>query len=159
VIAILLALVCGVDRWSVKTLQDNPPLSAPQPATVEQLLTLRAPKWSGRAKRRAIERTVVVVDVEVLAFKRESDGDLHAIIRGAPGKVMVAELPSPSCTGGSIYARAMARARASFERLVKARVSRMRVTGMVFFDRVHGQTGGAANGAEIHPVLKVEAIP
>jgi hypothetical protein len=30
------------------------------------------------------------------------------------------------------------------------------VTGVVFFDRNHGQIGAAWNGVELHPVLAVE---
>lgn len=34
----------------------------------------------------------------------------------------------------------------------------LRLTGMIFFEKVHGQIGGAPNGLGLHPVLKVEAI-
>jgi hypothetical protein len=35
--------------------------------------------------------------------------------------------------------------------------TRARITGVGFFDKVHGQMGvSQANGIEIHPVLKVE---
>lgn len=69
------------------------------------------------------------------------------------------ELPLLSCAMGSRYSQAIGRARAAFERLMRAHVRRVRLTGVIFFDRVRGQAGGAANGVEIHPVLKVEAIP
>lgn len=169
--ALLLAVAftgCGVDRGAVKNLLDHPALLPPQHATVEQLLTLRPPRWARSARRHRIERTVVVVDVEVIAFKNEGDGDIHAIIRSAgpaqgkgpwaavPGRLMVAELPLPGCVRGP-YALQMNRARASFQRLMKQHVQRLRLTGVVFFDRVHGQVGGAPNGVELHPVLKVEA--
>jgi hypothetical protein len=174
VTALLLAAAfagCGADRAAVKNLLDHPALLPPRVATVEQLLALRAPRWARSAPRRQIERQVVQLDVEVLAFKTEADGDIHAIIRSAgaaPGKgpgaagfgrLMVAEFPLPGCARGSPYALRMARARASLLRLVNAHVSRMRLTGVVFFDRVHGQTGGAPNGVELHPVLAVEALP
>jgi hypothetical protein len=35
---------------------------------------------------------------------------------------------------------------------------RLRVTGVLYFDRVHGQAGVAPNGVELHPVLDVEVI-
>jgi hypothetical protein len=149
---------CGTERVLVKNLLDHPALTAPQPATVEQLLTLRPPRWGNRAPRHRIERTVVVVDVEVLAFKNEADGDIHVIIRGAPGAVMIAELPLQTCTARSPYAAQMQRARSTFLRLARARVQRMRLTGVIFFDKLHGQVGGAPNGVELHPVLKVEAL-
>jgi len=36
---------------------------------------------------------------------------------------------------------------------------KVRVTGVVFFDRVHGQIGVAPNGVELHPVLDIEKVP
>lgn len=33
--------------------------------------------------------------------------------------------------------------------------ARARITGVGFFDRVHGQTGVAKNGLELHPILKI----
>lgn len=33
------------------------------------------------------------------------------------------------------------------------------VTGVGFFDAVHGQKGVAHNGIELHPVLDVEPVP
>ena len=35
----------------------------------------------------------------------------------------------------------------------------VRVTGVVYFDRLHGQTGVAPNGVELHPVLSIEPGP
>jgi hypothetical protein len=35
----------------------------------------------------------------------------------------------------------------------------VRVTGVGFFDFLHGQTGVAPNGIELHPVLKIEFVP
>jgi hypothetical protein len=49
--------------------------------------------------------------------------------------------------------------RAAFERLMRAHVQRLRFTGIIFFDMLHGQVGVAPNGAELHPILKVEALP
>jgi hypothetical protein len=35
---------------------------------------------------------------------------------------------------------------------------RARVTGVAFFDFLHGQTGVAPNGIELHPVLSVTCL-
>jgi hypothetical protein len=32
------------------------------------------------------------------------------------------------------------------------------LTGIVFFDRVHGATGESANGIELHPVIKIKFL-
>ena len=96
-LALLIAVGwCGSERWDVKTLTDRgaDALQPPQRATVEQLLSLRPPRWSSYAPRHRVERLVVVVDVEVLAFKNEPDDDIHAIIRGGRGHLMVAEFPA-----------------------------------------------------------------
>ena len=42
----------------------------------------------------------------------------------------------------------------AFKSAVKA--TKVRITGVGFFDRLHGQTGGAPNGIELHPVLGVK---
>src|SRR5437879_4431938 len=107
---------CGVERQDVKTLRDRGArkLEAPKVATVEQLVMLRSPRWWRWAPRHRIERAVVQVDIELLAFRNESDGDIHAIIRGGRGFLMIAEFPAVFCTGGSPYAQQMQQARQRF---------------------------------------------
>src|SRR5256712_1685812 len=41
---------------------------------------------------------------------------------------------------------------------MQRQVQHLHLTGVIFFDKVHGQIGGAPNGIELHPVLKVEAL-
>jgi hypothetical protein len=63
---------------------------------------------------------------------------------------MIAETPSSLCTRGATSTRRkqMAAARGA------ARVcARAWVVGVAFFDYLHGQTGVARNGIELHPVL------
>jgi hypothetical protein len=63
---------------------------------------------------------------------------------------MIAETPSSLCTKGATAKRRkqMAAARG------RARVcAKARVVGVAFFDYLHGQTGVARNGIELHPVL------
>jgi len=40
----------------------------------------------------------------------------------------------------------------------KIRATKARITGVGFFDRLHGQTGVAPNGIELHPVLNIEFV-
>jgi hypothetical protein len=63
---------------------------------------------------------------------------------------MIAEAPSPACTthATAYRRRQMANARKAVRICGKARV-----TGVAFFDFLHGQTGVAPNGIELHPVL------
>ncbi len=57
---------------------------------------------------------------------------------------MIAETPSSLCTKG---ATAYRRKQMADSRKVA------RVVGVAFFDYLHGQTGVAPNGIELHPVL------
>lgn len=163
-LALLLAVSfhdCGREREAAKTLRDRGArkLDAPRRATVEQLIGLRRPRRWRWAARHELERAVVQIDVEVLAFKDEKDGDIHAIIRGGLGHLMIAEFPAVVCTMGSAYALPMQRARLHFEQLMRQHIQRVRLTGVLFFDKKHGQNGVAPNGIELHPVLAVEAAP
>ena len=79
----------------------------------------------------------------------EADLDHHLVLRVGQ-KTMIAETPSALCTAGATAYRLkqMKNARAA------ARLcSWARVTGVAFFDFLHGQTGVAPNGIELHPVL------
>jgi uncharacterized membrane protein len=63
---------------------------------------------------------------------------------------MIAESPASACTAHATRLRRkqMTRARAG------VRLSpRAVVTGVVFFDLKHGQTGVALNAIELHPIL------
>ena len=62
---------------------------------------------------------------------------------------MIAETPSVVCTQG---ATAYRRRQMNNSRNVARICSRARVTGVAFFDFLHGQTGVAPNGIELHPV-------
>ncbi len=78
------------------------------------------------------------------------------------------EFPHPDCMLGSRVLKQATEARAKFLRLlgtppttryVRVRKPvRVRVTGVLYFDRVHGQIGVAPNGVELHPVLAIEKV-
>jgi hypothetical protein len=157
----LILLACGSERWDVKTLTDRSAgkLEPAQQASVAQLLSLPTPRWGSHAPRHRIERAVVVVDVEVLAFKTEPDDDIHAMIRGGKGEVMIAEFPASWCTTGSRYAKEMESARRRFLAAMQQHVQHLRLTGVIFFDKEHGQAGASVNGVELHPVLRVDPVP
>lgn len=155
-LAILLALTCGSARHQVKDLLDHPHLQRAGVATVEQLVQLRPPRWRNTAPRTAQERQVVEVTATVLRYHREADQDLHLVLQGSTGATMIAELPAPGCVAGSQYAAQMKVARERFLRLFRPGV-KLRLTGVLFFDKAHGQDGSAPSGIEIHPLLSVEA--
>lgn len=139
---------CGVERWTVKTLQDRPILIPRKRTTVAYLTRLPRPlsfpEW-----RMPFERHVFQVIAPVTLVRPEDDQDLHVVLRAGRSH-MIAEAPAWSCTRkAKLYRRQqMARAR---QRVRLCR--RARVTGVAFFDFKHGQTGVAPNAIELHPIL------
>jgi hypothetical protein len=85
----------------------------------------------------------------VTLYRLEDDLDYHLVLRSGP-RTMIAETPSPLCTKG---ATAYRRRQMSDSRRVARLCRRARVGGVAFFDYLHGQTGVAPNGIELHPVL------
>lgn len=97
-------------------------------------------------------------------FKEEADSDIHLVIMGESGQSMIAEIPDPECAQGSRVLPQISCARAQFvDRFGQpSRTSwnqadaPIRVTGVLFFDVPHGQTGVAPNAVELHPVVELD---
>jgi hypothetical protein len=139
---------CGVERWTVKTLQDRPVLLPRKRTTVAYLVSLPRP-LALPDYRLPFERHIFQVIARVTLIRSEDDRDLHVVLRQGR-KHMIAEAPAWSCTRrAKLYRRLqMAHARQAV-RLCR----RARVTGVAFFDFKHGQTGVAPNAIELHPIL------
>lgn len=162
---------CGTERWDVKTGQDqwagevNP---IPRPAAITWLRGQKPPakihSFKGRA--RGVEDQIFRVEASIAYAKREADGDYHVVLVDESGQSVIAEFPDPACVGRSPWKSQAAAARARLEALalrLNARIpprSRIHcsVTGVGFFDFIHGQTGHAPNGVELHPVLAFEVL-
>jgi hypothetical protein len=74
---------------------------------------------------------------------------------------IVVEFPDQRCSGvcASAFAEPMARARHLLEQRLATFTTdtlRMRIMGVGFFDRPHGQYGAAPNYFELHPVLAID---
>jgi hypothetical protein len=160
---------CGTERWRVKTLSDpgrDQVNADPVVATVEELAALPRPRVIPENSRvLPVEGTVYTVTGYVGAWKSEDDHDLHIILSGMVNQrvSIIAEIPSPQCTGAcwSGLSEDFARARSEFMRRINRKNLRdepivLTITGVGFFDRIHGQIGVAPNGFELHPVLKIE---
>jgi hypothetical protein len=91
----------------------------------------------------------------------EEDGDYHLVLASLhnPNVTMIAEVPDPGCSGENESG--------VFETVRQQLMERLnapggeprplvRITGVGFFDYIHGQRGVAPNGIELHPVLAVE---
>jgi hypothetical protein len=139
---------CGVERWTVKTLQDRPTLLPVKATTIAYLVSRPAPR-SLPNTRLPFERHVFRVSAEVVLVRPEDDSDFHVVISDGK-RTMITESPSPACTANATPARRaqMAQARQQIRLCAKAVV-----TGVAFFDFKHGQTGVAPNAIELHPIL------
>lgn len=115
---------------------------------------------------------------------KKGDQDYHLVIAdetllfskgGAKSPVsphsVIAEVPDPQCvsgrkqtvTGPSHFAAELAQVRTAFETQFPSPKGGwnetngipVRLTGVVFFDRPHGQVGRALHGLELHPLLRI----
>jgi Protein of unknown function (DUF3761) len=139
---------CGVERWTVKTLQDRPQLLPTRKVTLTYLITRPAPP-SLPTTRLRFERHVFQVRAAVILVRHEHDSDLHLVLSDG-NHTMIAESPLASCAPGATPTR---RSQMADARTKVRLCSKALVTGVAFFDFEHGQTGVAPNAIELHPVL------
>ncbi len=142
----------------------------PQSTTVASLRALQKPNTLPNASRIApTELTTFTVRADVSGFKLEDDRDIHVVITtpGAAAETMIVELVNVDCSGavGSGQRETMRTTRDAFIALCGQPVDRfvscpveVDVVGVGFFDFLHGQTGVAPNGIELHPVLGVSLV-
>lgn len=119
---------------------------------------------------------------------KTGDSDFHLVISdetllysaggaGSPTSPhsVIAEIPDPACVGGrngsvtgpSQFEAQLEAVRAIFTQKFPSIGSgwndaggiSVRLTGVAFFDRPHGQVGRALNGLELHPLLAIEFNP
>ena len=155
---------CGVERWSVKTGTD-PDAAAinfvAQPTTIATMRSWTPPPPIPSNNRVApFEMAVWTVNATLVEYKLEDDSDYHIVIKDDAGNTIITEIPFPGCVGsGSPFAASITNARAKFDAMFTATASfqfanvPIQISGVGMFDFLHGQTGVAPNGIEIHPVL------
>jgi len=162
---------CGVERWSVKTGTDADVglinMSASTATTIVSLRGLTAPATLPASNRVApTETTIFTLNATLTQYKLESDSDYHLVLSDASGNTMIAEIPSPNCVGaGSPFGPGIQNARSEFDARYTATTSfqtaniPVAVKGVGFFDFLHGQTGVAPNGIELHAILDIVFNP
>jgi len=154
----------GKERWAVKIMRDRDVSKVnlkPEIATVEKLTAMPVPftKFPTDDIRYPAERQVYTITAQVVGFKLETDKDIHMVIRGASGQTMIVEFPDPAQSAKGTHGPECATARATCVKQFgqpktwRKLHGQITITGTLFFDKLHGQTGVAKNGAEIHPVL------
>lgn len=166
---------CGVERTDVKDLKDPHGLdvltSRVKTATVAQLTSLAGHTKKellkdGDKRIAPVETAVYEVSAVVVGFKRETDQDFHACAGGNLDDHRVAQIlrigdddivSTERQTYGELqqqFDSDFGHVTAAFKKLPKP--VPVTVRGVGFFDFVHGQTGAAKNGFELHPVLSME---
>ena len=159
---------CGLERWSVKTGTDADAslidLQSTTPTTIASLAALPAPSSLPPNNRiQPTETTIFQLNATLTEYKLEADSDYHLILDDGSGNTMIAEIPDPTCVGSSSpLLPGIQKARAEFDAMYTptsdfqtANVP-VTITGVGFFDFLHGQTGVAPNGIELHAVLDVQ---
>ena len=156
----------------MKTLSDAAAGSVnftPQSTTVDALRALPAPTVGDNTPRMAgVEMATYTVQATLVEMKLAGDRDIHLVVADPadPRHTMIVELPDVGCAGaaGSIKRAEMQSARAALVSACGAASSSFRrlagsatITGIGFFDQIHGQVGVAPNGIELHPVLHFES--
>jgi hypothetical protein len=161
---------CGVERWSVKTGGDPDAglvdLNNPVPTTIAALRLITPPATPpDNARVAPAETTVYVIRATMTLYKLETDVDYHIVVQDENGATMVTEIPCPCCVaGGSPFTAGIANARQEFDAHLTATTFfqsvtiPVQITGVGFFDFIHGQTGVAPNGIELHPILDIKFL-
>lgn len=135
--------------------------------------------------RHSAEKRLLRVVGQLVEYRDEADKDYHLIITDggkytpggtktkATGHSFIAEIPSPDCIAGkklpmntrSQFQEQLEAVRKAFDEGPATEVGPknemdipVRITGLAFFDRPHGQTGRAKNNLEIHPILNIEFL-
>lgn len=173
----------GVERWTYKTGTDPEAagidISTATPAQIADLVALQAPADPDQltARDAPTETTFYSVSATLTAYKLEADGDYHLVLDDGNGHTMIAEIPDPDFLTGGAWDAQITAARAAFNAQFQLAVAHLHlmlthpdvggipmitrvavpvtVEGIGFFDRLHGQTGVAPNGIELHPVLSI----
>jgi hypothetical protein len=163
-------LPCGKERWSLKTLKDEDVSNVnmmPIHSTISDLNDILAPtRQQLDAKpdsRFAQELRTYSTQGYLVGFKLEADEDFHIVLSDVnlPSKTMIFEMPSQNCVSDALK-NTEALLRNSWEQRFGKALPRFRrpvgrvlveMEGYGFFDFLHGQTGVAKNGFELHPVI------
>ena len=159
---------CGVERWSVKTGSDADAglidLTSTTTTSIADLTSLPHPSsLPADGRIQPTETTQYVISATLDEFKLESDSDYHLVLDDGNGNTLIAEIPDPSCVDSSSpLLSAITSARSTFDARYTATTSfqtvdvPVTVTGIGFFDYLHGQTGVAPNGIELHAITNIQ---
>ncbi len=162
---------CGKERWGVKTLTDSDTTKINfnhiLRSSIHEQISIHPP--DGKLNKRiASETTVYSITCYIVSYKKESDQDIHLVIMDPETKeTMVAEIANPSCTDVmhsnqlnkfiktyDWFISHIGKPTSKFKNVVNSKP--VTITGVGFWDHLHGQKGMANGGREIHPVLSIK---
>jgi hypothetical protein len=158
---------CGVERWSVKTGTDPAAPSINLGTYISTNIfnmqsSTRPASLPANGRVAPRETNQYRITGTLTKYKRETDSDYHLVIQDGSGRTIIVEIPSINCVGGgSPFGTGIRNARSQFDAKLTATTSFKTVSapvairGIGFWDFLHGQTGVAPNGIEIHPVLDI----
>lgn len=169
---------CGVQRWHIKTLDDATRTQinwTPIVANVSTLTAIPVPsgydQYNDTSRYAPTETQAYRIRAVLVGWKIESDHDYHIVIADVnnPSNTMIIEPPDLNCSAacdsgfGSMYntvrtqmSNCFGAPSTSFVNLPSGIV--VDVTGIPEFDALHGQTGVAPNGIELHPLLSLTFV-
>jgi hypothetical protein len=161
------ALGCGQERWNVKTGTDADAGNVNMTATVTSIAALvayQAPPPDPPARvPGGPEFRVWTIQATITDAKEELDSDYHLALSDGQGNTMIAEAACPGCAQGSPWLDQIQQARQAVDAAIPGLTGQYQpinrtatITGVGFFDRLHGQLGVAPNGIELHPILSIE---
>lgn len=166
-ILLLLALTCGVERQDVKVLKDHPIIGPTVKSSITLLRTL-VPPATLPIRRLNVEKYVVEVQGTIAGYKLESDGDIHIVLENGVKGTIIIESAAPSCAPTTWQQTLFTHVRNQLRTILPYDATPayrklspgipVVVEGFVFFDKIHGQTGVAPNGVEIHPIISIQKV-
>jgi len=169
------------ERWPVRTGIDQDVSKvnrSPLPTSIEELIARERPigmkaidhdTFSYHSKReQPAETTTWLIDAQLKAFKLNQSGSYRLILGDDNDLTIGSEVPDPSAVDeSSPWRESFSSVRRSLEE--KIRFTKgfhyltppppVRVTGVGFFSRPHGQKHAAPNGIELQPILEIEWLP
>ncbi len=139
----------------------------PRNRTVAFLRGLKPPAHlaSTTPRQKGVEMTTYRVRVALVRATVEDDHDIHLVVATPSNhaQTMIVEFPDTNCTGAAASpkkAQMKAARSAVFNDCPKIGPGKFTelsgsatITGVGFWDSIHGQSGVAPNGIELHPAL------
>jgi hypothetical protein len=128
-------------------------------------------------RAKPVETSIYSVEAKLILIKHENSGDYHLVLQGTSGQTMIAVAPNPADAfigANNRWKKEITDVRQQLDAnfspssgtsttlplgtSIKPRLRFVRIAGVGFFNLVHGQTGVASNGLELHPLLSIDFV-